>query len=322
MTSFDSFFERLLSDDGHIPDEQARCARKTRLESALQPQWQQHRDLFSKVAGITPTDMCFQEDVVRFGRGADLSTEETSLILEYLKLFSPWKKGPFEIFGNQIDAEWRSNVKWNRIKPFVGSLEGKVVADIGCHNGYFMFRMAHENPALVIGLEPVVKHWFVASWLKHMSRLDQLRFELLGLEHIDRFPGYFDVVFCMGILYHHKNPVEALENMRKALKPGGKVVIDCQGIPGEGPLCLVPRRKYAGATGIWYLPTAQCLENWVARAGFSSWKVCYKGKLTSEEQRSTKWAEIKSLKDFLSEDGEQTMEGYPAPVRIYGIAER
>ena len=46
------------------------------------------------------------------------------------------------LFGVDIDTEWRSDWKWDRIEPHLGvSLEGKVVADIGCANGYFMFRM-------------------------------------------------------------------------------------------------------------------------------------------------------------------------------------
>jgi tRNA (mo5U34)-methyltransferase len=322
MTNFATFFEELLGNDKHIPHEEARAIRRSRLEAVLQPQWDEHRQLLDVVLGAVPSVLNLGQNVVGFGRAGDLSGDQQTAVTQYLNLFKPWKKGPYNIFGTAIDAEWRSDVKWDRIKPHLGSLEGKTVADIGCHNGYFMYRMAQENPQLVIGMEPVIKHWFVSSWLQQIGGLDKLKFELFGLEHTNLFTAYFDVVFCMGILYHHRNPIGALENIRTSLKPGGKVVIDCQAIPGSGPLSLVPRRKYAGATGVWFLPTQECLEHWVLRAGFSSWKVCYAGKLTPDEQRPTEWAPIESLQDFLSADGEKTIEGYPAPLRIYGIAER
>ena len=63
----------------------------------------------------------------------------------------PWRKGPFDLFGMEIDAEWRSDKKWERLEKVVDNLKGKRVLDIGCNNGYFMFRMAHQNPEFVLG---------------------------------------------------------------------------------------------------------------------------------------------------------------------------
>src|SRR5690606_39729543 len=36
----------------------------------------------------------------------------------------PWKKGPFELCGETIDAEWRSDMKWERLAPHLKKLEG------------------------------------------------------------------------------------------------------------------------------------------------------------------------------------------------------
>ena len=40
----------------------------------------------------------------------------------------------------------------------------------------------------------------------------------------------------MGIIYHHKNPIEQLTTIREALKPGGRIIFETIGIPGEETL--------------------------------------------------------------------------------------
>ena len=63
--------------------------------------------------------------VVRVGRRDELTVSQY-LDLQYgLRLFSPWKKGPFSFFETAIDSEWRSDLKWQRIRPWCGTLENK-----------------------------------------------------------------------------------------------------------------------------------------------------------------------------------------------------
>ena len=95
------------------------------------------------------------------GGGAGGETEsEWAVLCEVLEGLKPWKKGPLRIFGVDIDAEWRSDWKWDRIRPYLAgndSLRDKAVADIGCANGYFRFRMLEEKPRIVVGIDPNLK---------------------------------------------------------------------------------------------------------------------------------------------------------------------
>ena len=50
---------------------------------------------------------------------------------ELLMRLHPWRKGPLELAGIQIDAEWRSDWKWQRIASHL-DLNQKTVLDIGC----------------------------------------------------------------------------------------------------------------------------------------------------------------------------------------------
>lgn len=258
------------------------------------------------------------KDFMEIGKKDEFKEEDYLSFKEVLKMFIPWKKGPFHLFDIPIDAEWRSDWKWNRVYPYSGLLKGKKIADIGCNNGYFMFRMAEHMPEMVIGFEP----WGMNLWNFHLiqnyAQIPSLQFELLGVEHIHHFPKFFDIVYCMGVLYHHTDPVILLRKIYDSLVPGGILILECQGIEGDLPVSLVPHVRYAHTKAIWNLPTVSCLLNWLHRTEFKRAHVFFNEYLSIEEQRSTSWAPIQSLKDFLDPMcREKTIEGYPAPRRIY-----
>ena len=76
---------------------------------------------------------------------ANLSSEDPQQIRETALLMKPWRKGPFRINELFIDSEWQSQIKYNLLEPHF-DLEGKVVGDIGCNNGYYLFRMLSKKP--------------------------------------------------------------------------------------------------------------------------------------------------------------------------------
>lgn len=260
----------------------------------------------------------YQPDAVEIGTKDEMSEEEYEIFQKSLRTFIPWKKGPFKLFGQYIDAEWQSHIKWNRIINHCSDLKGRKVADIGCHNGYFMFKMAEYHPELVIGFEPYAKHLLNFQLMQNFAQEPNLFFELLGIEDIDLYPKFFDTIFCLGILYHHTDPISLLRKMYSSLNTGGEIIIDCQGIDGEEEVALMPKNRYAQARGIWFLPTVNCLKNWLSRTQFREIQVLYNDFLEPTEQRTSEWAPINSLENFLdSNDPKKTVEGYPAPKRFY-----
>ncbi|HBB31520.1 MAG TPA: tRNA 5-methoxyuridine(34)/uridine 5-oxyacetic acid(34) synthase CmoB [Cyanobacteria bacterium UBA8803] len=313
----------LDSYDGILARDAILALRRERQSKLFEPQVSQYRAAVQAVRDIQSNWFDFSAAVVKIGRAEELTAEQQQRLYQSLHAFCPWKKGPFQLFGIAIDAEWRSDWKWARILPHIRSLKNRRVADIGCHNGYFMLRMAHQEPACVIGFEPVAKHFWNFQLMQNIVRQEQLTFELLGVEHIHFYPSFFDTIFCLGILYHHQDPISLLGKMRQALAPQGEIVVDCQGIPGELPLALTPRQRYARSRGIWFLPTQSCLENWLARAGFTQIRCFFAQPLAVEEQRRTSWANIDSLEEFLHPDDKSlTVEGYPAPWRYYFTASK
>jgi len=280
--------------------------------------WDKERAAVASIQDLRARSFDASGPPVSIGAAEELNQDEAQRLHAALRAFVPWKKGPFSIFGQEIDAEWRSDWKWERFWPYIRSLKGEVVADIGCNNGYYMYRMLAAEAQQVVGFEPMPRHALNFELLQNLYPTPALDFEMLGVEHIDLFPGVFDTIFCLGILYHHTDPVGLLRKMAKALKHRGRLFIDCQGIPGEQPVALTPAGRYAGAGGVWFLPTRSCLENWIRRAGYTRIQWIHAAPLDTAEQRATEWAPLRSLPEFLHQDDPtKTIEGHPAPERFY-----
>ncbi len=256
------------------------------------------------------------EDWFRVGKKEDLTQEEHKLILQTAKKLIPWRKGPFNLFGLKIDSEWQSNIKYNLIRPYF-NLKDKVVADIGCNNGYYLFRMLEDKPKRLIGFDPSPLTMLQFDFINHFVKSDII-YEKLGVEHLEAYNHKFDFIFMLGVLYHRPDPVGCLKSLAKGLNENGEILIDTFMIDGEQEVALTPNSRYSKIPNIYFIPTVPALKNWLNRAGFEEIEVLAITTTTNEEQRKTSWSFDQSLEDFLDKDDPtKTVEGYPAPKRVY-----
>ncbi|WP_419677499.1 tRNA 5-methoxyuridine(34)/uridine 5-oxyacetic acid(34) synthase CmoB [Aliarcobacter lanthieri] len=255
-------------------------------------------------------------DWFSIGNRVDLSDDEYEVILKTAKKLIPWRKGPFKIFDLEIDSEWQSNIKYNLIRPYF-NLKDKIVADIGCNNGYYMFRMLEDCPKRLVGFDPspLTLHQF--EFINHFVKSDII-YEMLGVEHLEFYNHKFDFIFMLGVLYHRADPVGTLKSLARGLNSKGEILIDTFMIDGEDEICLTPNKRYSKIPNIYFIPTISALKNWLERAGFENIEILAIVVTTSSEQRKTPWSFDESLEDFLDkEDSTKTVEGYPAPKRVY-----
>lgn len=253
----------------------------------------------------------------------DLTSSEN--LWKACEILIPWKKGPFEFESGTLDAEWRSDFKWERFQNHLGDLSGKKVLDVGCNNGYFMFEMAKKNPELVLGIDPIPRCQAQFELVNKVYKNENLKFELLGVEHSHHFRSMFDIILFMGIIYHHRHPLEQLIHLREALVPGGELILETIGIPGEESFALFPEDRYAGMKNIYFIPTLSCTMNWMKKAKFIEVELIADTEMTASEQRTTKWNpdSFKTLEDSLDpKDPSKTIEGHPAPRRFLIKAKR
>ena len=242
--------------------------------------------------------------------------ENTKKVYEIAQMLKPWRKGPFEIFDTFIDSEWRSYIKYNLIRPYF-NLKDKKVADIGCNNGYYMFRMLEDNPKKLVGFDPSPLFKTQFDFINHFAKTD-IVYEMLGVEHAEFYEEKFDFIFCLGVLYHRSDPVAMLKQLYRSLDKEGEVLLDTFYIDGDDEVALCPKDKYSKIPNIYFVPTIPALKNWCLRAGFSEFEVLVTSTTTPNEQRKTPWIDGESLENFLDEnDNTKTVEGYPAPKRVY-----
>jgi len=247
---------------------------------------------------------------------ADLSSEELEQIKQAAELMKPWRKGPFQFNTLFIDSEWQSQIKYNLLEPHF-DLKDKIVGDIGCNNGYYLFRMLSQQPKKLIGFDPSAIYYSQFLFVDHFIK-SGIVYELLGVEHVEFYEHKFDTLFCLGVLYHRSDPVAMLKSLFKGLNKGGELILDTFMIDGEEEICLTPRDRYSKIPNIYFVPTVNALKNWCYRAGFESVEVLEIMKTELNEQRKTEWIDTQSLEDFLDpDDPTKTVEGYPAPKRVY-----
>ncbi len=228
----------------------------------------------------------------------------------------PWRKGPFEIFGTLIDSEWNSAIKYNLLSKHF-DLKDKNVADIGCNNGYYMFRMLEQNPHKIVGFDPSPLCLTQFQFINHFIK-SSINYELLGIEHLEFYEEKFDVIFCLGVLYHRSDPIGALKSLKKGLQKTGELYLDTFMIEGDEDIALTPQKTYSKIPNIYFIPTIPALKNWCMRAGFSEIEILQLSQTNQNEQRKTDWIQGESLDNFLDPNNPNlTIEGYPAPKRVY-----
>lgn len=234
-----------------------------------------------------------------------------------LRALGPWKKGPFNLQGINIDAEWRSNLKWNRVLEVAHAFEGRRVLDVGTGNGYFLYRAKGEGAKYVLGLEPSAHYCAQYLALQTCYQVREIAMLPITSDEFEQGCKAFDTVLSMGVLYHRRSPLDHLAQLRGFLVSRGQLLLETIVVDGDEGYSLIPKDRYAQMRNVWFLPTIKTLTLWLKRIGFLDVTCSKVVPTTSEEQRSTSWTEQPSLRDFLDpENSALTREGYPAPQRV------
>ena len=233
-----------------------------------------------------------------------------------LRSLHPWRKGPFSLFGVDIDTEWRSDFKWDRLSGAIDPLEGRRVLDVGCGSGYHCWRMKGAGAAEVIGIDPTPLFVLQFKAIQHYLNIDSVHVLPLALEQLPPKLKSFDTTFSMGVLYHRRSPMDHLTDLRDTLAPGGQLVLETLVVEGGEDTVFVPPDRYARMGNVWFLPSPAALMKWMSKTGFIDVELVDLNQTTVAEQHSTEWMTFYSLSNFLdSDDHNKTVEGHPAPRR-------
>lgn len=114
------------------------------------------------------------------------------------------------------------NIKWKHIAPAVPEdLTGATVLDIGCNGGFYSVQMKRRGAERVLGIDIDDRYLNQARFAASTLGL-KIEFEKCSVYDVDKIDGTFDFVIFMGVLYHLRYPLFALDKVVK--KVGGKLL--------------------------------------------------------------------------------------------------
>lgn len=279
--------------------------------------------VLDNLPAIEPSVVDLNQPTIQIGSLQDCESEVRDRLRENLITLWPWRKGPFNLFGIEIDTEWRSDFKWGRVIPHIAPLKNRTILDIGCGSGYHCWRMEGEGARLVLGIDPTLV--YCIQYLVFQRYIQSTKTFVLPFS-TDTFPAVpmtFDSVFSMGVLYHRRSPVDHLTQIWDWLDWEGELILETLVIEGEQGQVLMPEHRYAKMRNVWFIPTPETLMLWLRRCNFENIRCVDINQTSFEEQRVTEWMHFESLADFLDpNDPNKTIEGYPAPKRAIIIANK
>ena len=163
-----------------------------------------------------------------------------------------------------------ANIEW--LIDRVGlprSLEGRTFLDVGTTNGGAAFVAEARGAERVVAVDIADPHRYGFDTLHEAigSRVEFVRGTIYDLPQV--LDEQFDEVFFLGVLYHLRHPLLALDSLRRLTRGNLYVESAVSGSPADGPSARFFRRKELGDDGTnWFAPTVSCLVDWVESSGF------------------------------------------------------
>jgi tRNA (mo5U34)-methyltransferase len=178
--------------------------------------------------------------------------------------------------------------KWLEIAPHLPEdLSGARALDIGCNAGFYTFELARRG-AEVLAIDVDEHYLRQARWAcGELGLEDRVEFRQMGVYDLARLDAQaFDVILFLGVLYHLRHPLLALDLVAEAA--AGTVVVQTLTLPGEqrlatpGDLGIDERERMrapgwptmafiehdlAGDPTNWWAPDAACVEAMLRTSG-------------------------------------------------------
>src|ERR1051326_2030649 len=110
------------------------------------------------------------------------------------------------------------NVKWKHIAPALpADLSGATVLDVGCNGGFHSIELKKRGASRVLGVDVDDRYLDQARFASQTLGLD-IEFAKCSVYDVDSIPGQFDYVLFMGVFYHLRYPLFALDKVIKKVK--------------------------------------------------------------------------------------------------------
>lgn len=178
--------------------------------------------------------------------------------------------------------------KFHRFADLIpADLTGKAVLDLGCNAGFYAFEMKRRGAARVVAVDSDPRYLAQARLAADVLGLD-IELRELSVYRVAELESRFDLVIFMGVLYHLRHPLLALDllfdhvvrdqllfqsmlrgpDTIPTLEPDYAFAETAQfALPGYPAMYFVEHR-YAGDWTNWWLPNRAGVEAMLRSAGF------------------------------------------------------
>ena len=243
-------------------------------------------------------------------------------IRERVDALGPWfhnldlrgvQTAPDHFLGDYPTTHWR--MFENAIPR---DLRGRTVLDVGCNAGFFSLRMHERGASRVVGIDPDERYLRQARFAAEIAGAD-IDFRRLTVYEVARLGEQFDIVLFMGVLYHLRHPLLALDLLHEHVV-GDTLIFQTmlRGSDGVGPVAAdypfseagifersdFPKLhfiegKYAGDHTNWWIPNRAAAEAMLRSAGFAIVShaapevfLCRRAELASEQEDPALYVEL------------------------------
>lgn len=190
---------------------------------------------------------------------------------------------PSHFLGDYPDFKWRCFAD-----ALPQDLSGCTVLDIGCNGGFYSLEMKRRGAKCVVGIDSDERYLRQAAFAAEVSGLS-VELHHMSVYEIARLGRRFDLVLFMGVLYHLRHPLLALDLIRAHVASD---LLVCQSLQRGSPRAAAaiaedypfgetevffqagaPRmqfieHRFAGDPTNWWIPNAACTQAMLRSAGF------------------------------------------------------
>jgi tRNA (mo5U34)-methyltransferase len=178
--------------------------------------------------------------------------------------------------------------KWRGFQSVVPQdLEGRSVLDVGCNAGFYAFEMKKRNAGRVLGIDADPHYLKQARFVAEQTGLD-VEFQQMSVYDVEKIGEKFDLVIFMGVLYHLRHPLLALDLLHEHVV-GDQMLFQClqrgdERIPElqenydfsewaifdqpDYPKLFFVEERYASDPTNWFIPNTAAMKAMLRSSGF------------------------------------------------------
>ena len=190
---------------------------------------------------------------------------------------------PDHFLGDYPNVKWQSQLA----AAMPQDLTGKTVLDIGCNGGFYSIQMKRRGAERVLGIDSDSRYLDQASFAAEVYGVD-IEFRQMSVYDIEQLHERFDLVLFMGVLYHLRHPLLALDLLAEhvvkdtlimqSLLRGNR---DAPPLKEDHPFSETElfdnpsypemhfiEHRYAGDPTNWWIPNRACVLAMLRSSGF------------------------------------------------------